>query len=473
MSATPTNSAVGGRRVDLSRDPRVAVLTDMLRAVSAVKDPAQMLKHFGPWIGARFPRDGFISVSVRDLPRGKFKITRTITNTRNPNTSTREEPERDPWSQWQNLPTHEGGLIGEVIAGGEPCIITDADFSADPVLGPVLGDDARHLRAMSAIPAFDDGEPLNWAMSFHRREKWDDLSSFVEGLFDINLMGTATRNLVFRRQAEQLNDQLVEQFEQIAKIQRQLLPDKKPKLNGYTLATSYLTSNIAGGDYYDYFQDEHGRIGIVIADVSGHGPGAATVMAMLRTILSCYEDQHEHPETIPENVADVARYCNSKLVQANLNGEFATAFFCMLDPNQGRLHWTRCGHNPPLLRRADGRIEQIESAATLPLGITTDLEFESDSCVMNPGDTLVLYTDGITEATANRPAHETSMHRAPRNTQAEMFGTQRLLDSLEHCSGKPECAIDSVHSALFRFSNRLDRDDDQTLVVIQRNAEHQ
>lgn len=475
MSRASSNRALSpnGNRVDLTRDPRVESLTSVLRDVSEVKDPAQMLQHFGPWVGQRFPRDGFLSVSVRDLPKGMYKITRTITNTRNPMNIPRDETPADPWTQWQNLPTHQGGIIGEIIASEDPCIITDVDFASDPVLGGVLGRDAAVLRTISAIPAFDDGLALNWALSLHRTTDWSDLSSFVEGLLDINLMGTATRNLVFRRQAETLNEQLVGQFEQIAKIQRQLLPDRKPIVDGYSLATSYLPSNIAGGDYYDYYRmPDDSRIGIVIADVSGHGPGAATVMAMIRSILHCYPDTVGNAHAL-DDVAKIAQYCNEKLVAANLNGEFATAFFCVLDQDSGTLSWNRCGHNPPMLRRSDGHIELIESAATLPLGITDDLEFESDSCVLHPGDTLVLYTDGITEATSNRPAHETSVHQIPRDTKAEMFGTQRLIDALEHCSGQPECAIDSIHNALFRFTNRLDRDDDQTLVVIQRDPEQQ
>ncbi len=479
MSRTPTNQeranqspALHGREVDLGREPRVESLTSVLRDVSAIKDPAQMLKHFGPWIAQRFPRDAFISVSVRDLPKGMFKITRSITNTRNPLGIGRDEAAADPWTQWQNLPTHQGGIIGEIIADERPRIITDVDFTKDPVLADVLGKDARALRSISAIPAFDDGMALNWVMSLHRTNDWSDLSPFVEGLLDLNLMGTATRNLVFRRQAEQLNVQLVGQFEQIAKIQRQLLPDRKPKLSGYSLATSYLTSNIAGGDYFDYYRSpDDSRVGIVIADVSGHGPGAATVMAMIRSILHCFPDAVGEENTL-DDVARIAEYCNRHLVAANLNGEFATAFFCVLDQTTGTLSWTRCGHNPPMLRRANGQIELIESAATLPLGITEDLEFESDSCTLEPGDTLILYTDGITEANTNRPAHASSLHPAPRDTQAEMFGTQRLIESLEQCSGQPECAIDSIHKALFSFTNRLDRDDDQTLVVIQRDQEH-
>lgn len=469
-SKTPTLSA-RGNRVDLSRDPRVALLTSMLRDVSTVQDPGQMLKHFGPWVAQRFPRDGFLSVSVRDLPKGMYKITRTVTNTRNPIGSPSNEPTPDPWTQWQKLPTYRGGIIAQIIASEEPCIITDVDFTNDPVLAGVLGRDAMAMRSITAIPAFDDGLALNWVMSLHHTSDWENLSPFVEGLLDINLMGTATRNLVFRHQAEELNQQLVAQFEQIAKIQRQLLPDRSPRLDGYTLATSYLTSNIAGGDYYDYYRSPgDSRIGIVIADVSGHGPSAATVMAMIRTILHCYPDTMGEQHAL-DDIAGIARYCNEKLVAANLNGEFATAFFCVIDQASGTLSWTRCGHNPPLIRRADGSIELIESAATLPLGITNDQKFSSDSCALSAGDTLILYTDGITEATGNPPAQGVSMYRAPRNTQAEMFGTGRLIESLERCSGRPQCAIDSIHSALFRFTNRLDRDDDQTLLVVQRNPE--
>jgi sigma-B regulation protein RsbU (phosphoserine phosphatase) len=473
MSQSPIDNTLTpeGTVVDLSQDPRVVGLESMLRDVSAVKDPAKMLQAFGPWIGQRFPRDAFISVSKRDLPQGKYKLTRVISSTANPRNTLRDAPPRDPWSEWLSLTTYEGGLIGRIIAQNSPMIFTNVDFTQDPVLGRVLGQDAKHLRAVSAIPSYDDGEALNWSLSFHDKDVWDDLDSFIAGLLDVNLMGTATRNLVFRKQAESLNTKLLEQFEQIAKIQRQLLPDHRPDLKGLTLSTSYLTSNIAGGDYYDYFQGDDDRIGIVIADVSGHGPGAATVMAMLRTIIYCYDDIAESRDRVDPDVSRFAWYCNKKLVQANLNGEFATAFFCIIDPRDGTLSWTRCGHNPPLLRRADGTIEQIESAATLPLGIVDGIDFESDSCVMHPGDTLILYTDGITEATATRPAHEFSMHQNVRDTRAEQFGVQRMIDSLDTCSGNPECAIDHIHRALFKFTNRLDRDDDQTLVVIQRNPE--
>jgi len=458
--SSPTDSS-GYRFVDLSSNPKIAALTQVLREVSAVKDPAEMLKAFGPWVGQRFPRDAFVSISIRDLPAGSYKITRSISH--GPKLSPQPSPSGNPWIDWENLPTHSGGLIGEIIENGEPAVITGLDLTQDKPLFDALGPYAARLKSVTAMPAFDDGEPLNWSMSFHEKPDWEDLDTFVAGLLDMNMMGTATRNLVFRKQAEALNEQLMAQFEQIAKIQRQLLPERSPNLDGFTLATSYLTSNIAGGDYFDYIELEDDRVGIIIADVSGHGPGAATVMAMLRAILHCYGDTHDISHARQKETSDVAEYCNRKLVHANLNGEFATAFFCVLDPNNGELRWTRCGHNPPLIRRHDGSILSLESAGTLPLGITTELEFEWDSCVMEPGDTLILYTDGITEASKLR-------HRSSHD-ELDMFGVDRLKDALNKCTGQPQCAIDSIHEALYKFTHRLERDDDQTLVVIQRSAD--
>ena len=464
MSHPSAQPEMGHRFVDLSANPKIAALTEVLKEVSAVKDPAEMLKAFGPWVGQRFPRDAFVSVSIRDLPPGKYKITRSITHSTK--VTPQPSPSGNPWRDWQNLPTYEGGLIGEIIEAGEPAVITGLDLTKDKPLYTALGPYASKLKSVTAMPAFDDGQPLNWSLSFHEKADWEDLDTFVAGLLDMNMMGTATRNLVFRKQAEALNEQLMSQFEQIAKIQRQLLPARSPKVEGFTLATSYLTSNIAGGDYYDYLHLEDGRIGIIIADVSGHGPGAATVMAMLRAILHCYRDTCTKEQTNRSDTSDVARYCNQKLVEANLNGEFATAFFCVLDPHSGELRWTRCGHNPPLIRKADGSIKMIESAGTLPLGITDEIEFAWDSCIMEPGDTLVLYTDGITEATK----HPHLLHHL-EDEHHDMFGTDRLKDALNSCTGRPQCAIDSIHKALYEFTHRLERDDDQTLVVVQRLAD--
>jgi sigma-B regulation protein RsbU (phosphoserine phosphatase) len=435
------------REIDLSENPRIVELTRVMGHVSGVTDPAEMLRAFSPWISTRFRRDFFVSVSRRNMPDGQFKLTRIIPG--------RPQIDRinasritDPWAQWDEMPAHQGGLIGDVLAQGRPRLFTDLDLACDPVLAPVLGEGAGRFRCMAAMPSFDNGQSLNWSLSFCADPEPYGLEEFEAGMLDINMMGTATRNLVARTQVEELNSKLTAQIEQIARIQRALLPEKNPRIPGFDIATSYIPSDESGGDYYDYYRDGAGGLGVLIADVSGHGAGAATVMAMLRAIIHCYESDSGNP-------AVFAQYCNAKLTNAGLEGNFVTAFFCIIDPATGRIVWTRAGHNPPRIRRANGTIDTITTGATLPLGIIDDLEAESDAGRLEIGDTLILYTDGITEL---------------RDRNNELFGEERFDNAIRACSGEPEAVVDALHSAMYAFTGSMTRQDDQTMVVVRRTA---
>lgn len=443
------------REIDLSANPRIAELTRVMRRVSGVADPAAMLAAFTPWMGARFRSDYLVTVSRRGMPPGQYKFTRVL-----PGADGGQPAEgraggsapgpsfANPWLEWDRIPTHSGGLVGEIIARGEPRLMSGLDLAADPVLGGVMGAAAGRMRSLAAIPTYDDGEAINWSLSLRADEAWEDIAEFEERMLDISIMGAATRNLVARRQVEGLNARLSAQLEQIARIQRALLPERSPEIPGYEVATSYITSDESGGDYYDFYHYPDGRVGLLIADVSGHGAGAATVMAMLRAIIHCYE-------SLEPDTAGFAQYCNTKLTASRLDGNFITAFFCILDPATGGLAWTRAGHNPPRVRRADGTVDVLTSAATLPLGIVDDLGAESDRGVLGPGDTLVLYTDGITEL---------------RDGATELFGEARLDAALHACNGRPECVVDSIHSAMYAFTGSMTRQDDQTLVVLRRDG---
>lgn len=436
------------RDIDLASDTRIARLIEVMRTISTLSEPAEMLGAFAPWVASRSTRDYFISVSKRNLPEGEYKLTRVIPG-RPSFDQLRAAPKADPWNDWDEIPTHTGGLIGEILARGEPRLIEGIDLASDPVLGSVMGDAAGRMRVLTAIPAYDGGEPLNWSISFSEDPDWDAQGQFESGMLDINMMGTATRNLVVRKEIEELNRRLSAQLEQIARIQRAMLPDKNPTVPGFEVATSYLTSDEAGGDYYDFYHYPDGRFGLLIADVSGHGAGAATVVAMLRAIIHCYEEEDADP-------ARFADYCNSKLSASRIEGNFITAFFCVIDPGTGRFVWSRAGHNPPRVRRADGTIDVISSAGTLPLGIVDDLGATSDSGVLGVGDTLVLYTDGITEL---------------RNRHEELFGEDRLDRALGECSGMPQCVVDTVYKHMYDFTGSMRRQDDQTLVVVRRTGE--
>ncbi|MAY75432.1 MAG: hypothetical protein CMJ31_12110, partial [Phycisphaerae bacterium] len=319
-------------RIELSNAGRMSDLTELFRTGSVIDDPVAMLSHFAKWFGRRRQADFFVSVSKRGLRDGEFKITRRIIG--GPATRSGDPP--NPWRDWNRLDTHSGGLIGELLSREELQVLSALDASDDPI----LGDDLAGMRTAIAIPTFDGGKALNWAISFFRDEMPRDQEFAESAMLDINMLGMATRNLVSRREAERLNGELTAQFERIAGIQRALLPQRLPKIPGLELATSYLTSNEAGGDYYDFFEAPGGRWGILIADVAGHGAAAATVMAMLRGILHCYEQEDFSPSRVME-------YANEKLLETNLPGTFITAFFAVYDPEVGALEFARCGHNPP------------------------------------------------------------------------------------------------------------------------------
>jgi len=318
------------KRLEISTAPEVAELDELFRTASTIDRPTQMLQHFGRWFGRKQPTDFFMSVARRDLPEHQYKVTRMFT---------REERERlmsgqapNPWRDWESLPIYEGGLIGEVIRHGGPQLLYGLDAGDDPHFGDLF----RGMHTMAAIPQYHEGRALNWAMSFYSGDQVPSGNYLERLMMETSLLGMATRNLVSKRQADRLNEELTHQFEQIAGIQRSLLPQKLPAIPGMTIATSYLTSERAGGDYYDFFPCPDGRWGILIADVSGHGPAAATVMAMLRAILHCYEGRDFSP-------ASVMAYANDKLVASNLDGSFVTAFFAVYDPSDGSLAWSRFG----------------------------------------------------------------------------------------------------------------------------------
>ncbi|MEM0984568.1 MAG: PP2C family protein-serine/threonine phosphatase [Planctomycetota bacterium] len=419
-------------------------LARLFRDGSQLTEPSEMLRHFGGYFGRLRPSPFFMSVSCRGLREGEFKITRRLTNADRNAIEQGERPPANPWRDWDRLTLYQGGFIADVIAAGEPQVICDLDLAFDPAIGDTL----VGYRACMAVPYYDDGKPLNWSMWFYDEPQGPTADILERTLLDTNMLGMSTRNLVTRREAETLAERLQAEFEKIATIQQQLLPQKKPPTRNVKIATSYLTSVQAGGDYYDWTIVEDGRLGLLIADVAGHGPAAATVMAMLRAIIHCYDE-------VDPTSNGVVDFTNRQLLESNLVGNFATAFFVLIDMDEGHIESSLCGHNPPRLRRLDGEIVKLDEAGTFPLGVTDELDAHPACRQMLPGETLVLYTDGITEAFRGDGDHR------------EMFGEDRLDAAIARSSGAPQDVIDSIQSAVYEFTGSVGRDDDQTLVVMQ------
>lgn len=256
-----------------------------------------------------------------------------------------------------------------------------------------------------------------------------------------------------RLQTESLLKELDDELKAVGQIQRSLLPHRLPHIAGLDMAASYQTSRRAGGDYYDFFRlppeyenDDRVRYGILIADVSGHGTPAAVLMAVTHSIAHGYD----RPTMLPNEMLD---FVNRRLADSYTStaAAFVTAFYAIYNPKTRELTYSSAGHNPPRLRRSGlSTFEELGDAQSLPLGVDPHETFMNSTRTLAPGDTLVLYTDGITEA---------------RNPSDELLGVERLDTALATQHGKSADILQSALTTVDTFAQ--DRMiDDRTLLII-------
>jgi len=235
----------------------------------------------------------------------------------------------------------------------------------------------------------------------------------------------------------------------VGEIQRRLVPHAAPPIAGFETATHYVTAHRAGGDYFDFLPRADGAWGVILADVSGHGPPAAVVTAMIRSLL------HAMPADIAEPSA-VLGHLNRHLGANIMLEQFVTVFFVVVHPG-GRLETSCSAHPSPLLyRAADGRVEQIQTPRGLPLGIAEDSTFPAHEMALAPGDVLLLFTDGLPETF---------------DAEDRILGLEPLADAVRrHAADGAEAVRDAVIAAARRHAGPRPIEDDQTLIVLRRRA---
>jgi len=427
--------------VDTSKSERLPILMETVGAVSRARTPQEIYKRFRSAFDRMGVHDAYMALSTRGLKPGEYKITRF---------ERRGEPdlERDPWAQWNALPTHTGGFLGELIRGAWPELIHNLDVRDDPAVGDAL----RPYGSLMAVPIFDRGEPLNWAIALAEDPVRFDLDDLEQMVFRANLIGGMTKGNLLTQQLSEAQKRINEEVERIATIQRALLPDPLPEIAGVSLGSSYRTSARAGGDYYDFFAldsdrrgrpDPNGRWGILVADASGHGPSAAVVMAMLHAILHGVADRDQSPATILE-------HANRQLCGKRIESSFVTAFYGVYNASTRMLEYARAGHNPPIIKNGASML-RLDHVGGFPLGVDQGLQLDTHAVELKPGQTLVLYTDGITEA---------------MNDARQMFGVSGIERALVACSGQATCTIHSINDALIGYGDPDSPQDDQTIVVM-------
>jgi len=413
---------------------RLAQIAEMMREMSLQDDPQSMVRTYGARVRKLMPSDRWISLSRRGLEPPWYRITRS---------STWSEPV-DPWKEKDKLPLLEGGLLGDLIYGDEPRIIDDIA----PLLKP---DDPAYAylageRSLMAIPHYDHGVGLNMIVSMQKEPGAYDREQFPEQFWISSLFGRATQTLVLSDELKKAYEIVERELKVVADIQRSLLPRELPAIPGLELAASYQTSQWAGGDYYDFFELPDGRWGFLIADVSGHGTPAAVMMAILHSLAHGHPGHPEPPNALLEHVNRrlAARYTTE-------NEVFVTAFYAIYDPVGRELTYSCAGHNPPQLKRCSlGKVDSLEDVGGPPLGLFDDTDYPRATVTLRPGDILVLYTDGITEAMDSR------------NRQ---FGLDRLNVVLERCDRDATQMCDAILEDLDRFTDGNPAHDDRTLLV--------
>jgi serine phosphatase RsbU (regulator of sigma subunit) len=265
--------------------------------------------------------------------------------------------------------------------------------------------------------------------------------------------GTALQNLRLASTiAERLEaERRVERELEIAReVQANLLPHHRPAIPSLDYAGKCIQARQVGGDYYDYLYLGPGRLGLVLADISGKGIGAALLMASLQASL-----RGEYSRA-PDDLPHVLHSLNRSFFDSTAPNLYATLFFATYDEPSRRRCYANCGHVPPIVVAGNGAIERL-----LPTGPVIGL-FEEWSCTtgeitLHPGDTLVIFSDGVVEAF---------------NAAGEEFGEERLTELLRVQAGRSAALlIDDVVSAVRSHSGQVQSDDVTLLVARARNVD--
>ncbi len=375
------------------------------------------------------PGDGVVQLAALSTPSGEVLI-----------------DARDPIGELGLAPRLPGSpaLLGEQAWRGAPDTLW-----RESLLG-------RLLPAESAIvlPLYANGR-TDHALVFAHSDDHAFASIELPLLHTIaNLYGAYISGALDRRDLSERSRLAESEIRDLADVQRRLLPDNL-QFRGADYAVHYQPSLTAGGDYYDFVRLSH-RVradypadwpdvfGVLIADVSGHGAGAAMEAVQFDAILRTYKgDEGAGP-------AGALTYANRYYFSRRPRGHFITALGLLYVPHERHFRICNAGHLPPLRRRA-GQIERLSVGRDIPIGILREHRYENAHADAEPGDLLVLYTDGIVEA---------------RNGAGEEFGIDRMSTIVQRSGESPAEIRDAILSALFAYQEGDVGRDDQTLLVI-------
>ena len=337
-----------------------------------------------------------------------------------------------------------GYLLAKRRPLATPDLLEDSDFAG-------LRGMKSHVRAVLAMPLIVENRITGFLAVTNSTpgRRWTEDEVQLMGIVALN-SAVMIEQARLRAEAEEKkrfeeeNQRLERDLDLAREIQMGLVPGAGMRFGAWDVHGRVVPARQIGGDYFDYFPIGEQRLGLTIADVSGKGVAAALLMSNVEATLRafCTGDR-----PIPEAIRSV----NQRMSLASSGGKFITLFYAEIDLASHTMRYTNAGHNYPLLRRADGRIERLE-AGGLILGLFADAEYTQGEATFGPDDSVLLYSDGISEAMDSR---------------GQEFGEDRLEELWKSLGPMPaEGAMAHLFSEVERFRGSAAQSDDMTAVMV-------
>ena len=335
-------------------------------------------------------------------------------------------------------------------------------LNADPTIEMVLSDiNMPKMDGLTLLQQLPDVDPNLRAVIISAYGDMDNIRTAMNrGAFDFvtkpidfdDLKITISRTLEHLaewKEALSSRDQLVALQNELSiasQLQQSILPKKPPVTDDYEVAASMEPARNVGGDFYDYFNlDDY--IGVVVADVSDKGIPASMFMMSSRTALKGSAIGVREPDIVLNEV-------NNQLHQDNPTFMFVTLVYALYNPRSGSFTYSLAGHDPPILVSADGTVTELPLTKGVAVGIAPDIVYTQETITLSPGDTVVLFTDGVTEA---------------MNMDNQQFGLNRLIEMFE---GNPPDSAQAANQAVFdevrEFAGGTPQSDDITCLTLRR-----
>ncbi len=374
-----------------------------------------------------------------------------------------DEPDLEPL-MLQRMRRHiRGGRYEFVFAGNgvEALQKLNEDETIDMVLSDINMPQMDGLTLLDQIPnvspdiraviisAYGDMQNIRTAMN---RGAFDFVTKPVD-FEDLQVTIDRTlRHLDEWREAVSSRDKLValeNELDIASKIQQSILPGQFPTVQDFQIYANMEPAREVGGDFYDVIRLDRGQMGLAIADVSGKGVPAALFMMSSRTLLKGTAIGGGTP-------AEVVAQVNDLLYEQNEAAMFVTVLYAVYDPERSELTYACAGHDPPLVVHPDGSSTSLPLTGGLALGVVPQFDFGENTVSVAPGDTVVLYTDGVTEA---------------MNGKDEQFGLDRLRETYaSHPPADVKDAISTIFDAVSDFAGDTPQSDDVTCVALHRGG---